>query len=216
MPRHKKKQPSDDNVSTTSLTRAKRAKVLEEKRRAAVSLAQEKRTNPAPTTPPSVVAQPIVVNEDNDVTSPLSTGISPRLPPFDHARLRELVSPRRSPCLPPSDHAQLRELLQYKSYADQDDDDCDDKNDDDNYTDNDVDDDGVPLARVVDEDDDGGGNALHRVRCVSKQGKDYTTVTMTTYWTKYSTTIMTTSIFRRSRVRKVSLEVANKSSEDPS
>jgi hypothetical protein len=51
----------------------------------------------------------------------------------------------------------LRELLQYKSYTDQDDDDCDDKNDDDNYTDNDVDDDGVPLARVVDEDDDGGG-----------------------------------------------------------
>jgi hypothetical protein len=75
MPRHKKKQPSDDNVSTTSLTRAQRAKVLEEKRRDAVSLAslaQEKRTNPAPASLPSVVVQPLVMNEDNDVTSPLS------------------------------------------------------------------------------------------------------------------------------------------------
>ena len=51
MPRHKKKQPSDDNPSTTSLTRAQQAKVLEEKRRAAVFLAQEKRTSPAPATP---------------------------------------------------------------------------------------------------------------------------------------------------------------------
>ena len=148
MPRHKKKQPSDDNPSTTSLTRAQRAKVLEEKRRAAVSLAHEKRTNPAPATPPSIVAQPIVVNDisytkDNDVTSPLSIGVSPRLPSLDHARLRE----RASPCLLPFDHARLRELVQYKSYADLDDDDCDDKKDDDDYVDDDVDDDGVPLAR---------------------------------------------------------------------
>jgi hypothetical protein len=132
MPRHKKKQPSDDNVSTTSLTRAERAKVLEEKRRAAVSLAQEKRTNPAPASPPSIVAQPIVMNDIrytkyNDVTSLLSTGVSPRLRPLDHARLRERVSPH----LPPFDHARLRELVQYKSYADQDDNDCDNKNEDD-------------------------------------------------------------------------------------
>jgi hypothetical protein len=142
MPRHKKLQLSD-NASTTSLTRAEQAKVLEEKRRAAVSLAQEKRTNPTPTTPPSFVAQPIVVNDisytkDNDVTSPLSTGVSPSLPPFNHARLRELVK--------------------YKSYADQDDDDFKDKNDDDyNDVDDDVDDKGVPLARVVNKDNDGGG-----------------------------------------------------------
>jgi hypothetical protein len=175
MPRHKKKQPSDNNSSTTSLTRAQRTKVLKEKRRAAVSLAQEKHTNPASATPPSVVAQPIVVNEDNNVTSPLSTGISPRLPPFDHARLRERVSPRCSPRLPPSDHARLRELLQYKSYADQDNDDCDDKNDDDNYADNDVDDDGVPLARVVDKDDDGGGKcpAQNSTRVQAGEGLYY-------------------------------------------
>ena len=121
-----------------------------------LSLAQEKLTNPAPAPPPSVVVQPIVMNEDKDVTSLLSTGISPRLPPFDHAWLRERVSPCRSPRLPPSDHARLRELLEYKSYADQDDDDCDVKNDNDDYADDNVDDDGVPLAM-------GGGNALHRV-----------------------------------------------------
>ena len=119
MPRKKRKQPSEDNVSTTSLTGAEQAKVLEEKRRAVAILAQVKHTNPAPATPPSVLAQPIVV----DITSPLSAGVSPCLPTFDHSRLRERVSPH----LPPFDHARLRELVQYKSYADKDDDDCSDK-----------------------------------------------------------------------------------------
>ena len=141
MPRHKKKQLSDDNVSTTSLTRAQRAKVLEKKRRAAVSLAslaQEKRTNPAPHLHHRRRCA------THRVTSPLSsTGVSPRLPPFDHARLRERVP--------------------YKSYADNDGDSCMDIDDNDynppfdDDDDDDVDEDGVPLARVVDEDDDGGG-----------------------------------------------------------
>ncbi len=107
------------------------------------------------------MAQPIVVNhisytKDKDITSPLSTGVSPSLPPFDHARLRE--------------------LSKYKSYEDEHNDDYKDNNADD-Y--NDIDNDGVPTARVVDDDDDGGGNALHRVRCVSSQDRDCTTATTT-------------------------------------